>query len=232
MEEQKIKQDIRIGANIRRIRKNRGIKPMALVRLLQLEGVEITRESLVKIERGAQHIKASQLRGIRDALHTRMTNAGGGRETRACCPPSWTSSSQPSAPSAAVFWTDRASVAPVAGSFPGRREPTPCAGGPAAFSARAPLWYQGLAREGLHRFKFRGMSSAAAPLGELIAGCAAEHFSGAFDTVTWVPVSPRRLASAGVWTRPACWRRAPAACGRRSRCRCCARPSTTPPSRD
>lgn len=44
--------------------------PWALVRLLQLEGVEITRESLVKIERGAQHIKASQLRGIRDALHT------------------------------------------------------------------------------------------------------------------------------------------------------------------
>ena len=70
MEEQKIKQDIRFGANIRRFRKIRGIKPMALVRLLQLEGVEITRESLVKIERGAQHIKASQLRGIRDALHT------------------------------------------------------------------------------------------------------------------------------------------------------------------
>ena len=43
---------------------------MALVRLLQLEGVEITRESLVKIERGTQHIKASQLRGIRDVLHT------------------------------------------------------------------------------------------------------------------------------------------------------------------
>ena len=59
------------------------------------------------------------------------------------------------------------------------------------------LWYQGLAREGLHRFKFRGMSSAAAPLGELIAGCAAEHFSGAFDTVTWVPVSPRRLRQRG-----------------------------------
>ena len=41
------------------------------------------------------------------------------------------------------------------------------------------------------------MSSAAAPLGELIAGCAAEHFSGAFDTVTWVPVSPRRLRQRG-----------------------------------
>ena len=137
MEEQKIKQDIRIGANIRRIRKNRGIKPMALVRLLQLEGVEITRESLVKIERGAQHIKASQLRGIRDALHTTYDELlAEAEKRRACCPPSWTSSSQPSAPSAAVFWTDRASVAPVAGSFPGRREPTPCAGGPAAFSAR------------------------------------------------------------------------------------------------
>ena len=43
--------------------------------------------------------------------------------------------------------------------------------GPGGFLCAAPLWYQGLAREGLHRFKFRGMSSAAAPLGELIAGC-------------------------------------------------------------
>ena len=68
---QKIKQDeIRIGENIRRVRLERGIGQTELVRMLQLEGVEITRESLVKIERGAQHIKASQLRGIRDALHT------------------------------------------------------------------------------------------------------------------------------------------------------------------
>ena len=70
MEELKIKQDIRIGANIRRIRKEQGVRPKELVRLLQLEGVEMTRETLVKIERGTQHIKASQLRGIRDALHT------------------------------------------------------------------------------------------------------------------------------------------------------------------
>ena len=69
--------------------------------------------------------------------------------------------------------------------------------GPGGFLCAAPLWYQGLAREGLHRFKFRGMSSAAAPLGELIAGCAAEHFSGAFDTVTWVPVSAKRLRKRG-----------------------------------
>lgn len=68
--EQKIKQDINIGANIRAIRKRKNIKQVDLVRLLQLKGVEITRETLVKIESGVQHIKASQLRGIRDALET------------------------------------------------------------------------------------------------------------------------------------------------------------------
>ena len=65
MEEQKIKQD-----NIRKIRQQQEIGQTELVRLLQLEGVEMTRETLVKIERGTQHIRASQLRGIRDALHT------------------------------------------------------------------------------------------------------------------------------------------------------------------
>lgn len=70
MEKQKIKQDIRIGDNIRKIRQQQEIGQTELVRLLQLEGVEMTRETLVKIERGTQHIRASQLRGIRDALHT------------------------------------------------------------------------------------------------------------------------------------------------------------------
>lgn len=70
MEEQKIKQDIAIGANIRRIRKENKIKQVELVRLLQLEGMEMSRETLVKIERGKQHIRATQLRAIRDALGT------------------------------------------------------------------------------------------------------------------------------------------------------------------
>ena len=70
MAEQKIKQDMSIGANIRKIRAQQKIGQTELVRLLQLEGVEMTRETLVKIERGTQHIRASQLRGIRDALHT------------------------------------------------------------------------------------------------------------------------------------------------------------------
>lgn len=68
----KIKQtkSIPIGKNIRTIRKAKGVGQTELVRLLQLQGIDITRESLVKIERGIQHIYATQLRGIRDILQT------------------------------------------------------------------------------------------------------------------------------------------------------------------
>jgi len=70
--EQKIKQDdkIRIGINIRAVRKARGVGQTELVRILQLKGLEMTRETLVKIERGIQHIQATQLKAIRDALET------------------------------------------------------------------------------------------------------------------------------------------------------------------
>lgn len=71
MEGQKIKQDqIRIGQNIRSIRLAKGVGQTELVRRLQLAGIPMTRETLVKIERGTQHIQALQLRGIRDALGT------------------------------------------------------------------------------------------------------------------------------------------------------------------
>ncbi|MBQ8808299.1 MAG: helix-turn-helix transcriptional regulator [Clostridia bacterium] len=69
--QQKIKQDeISIGANIRRIRKERKIGQTELAIKLQLLGVDMTRESLVKIERGIQHIYATQLRAICVALQT------------------------------------------------------------------------------------------------------------------------------------------------------------------
>ena len=68
--EQRIKQDIRIGENIRRIRKERGIGQTDLIRLLQLEGCDMTRECLVKIERCTQHIQASQLQTIKKVLCT------------------------------------------------------------------------------------------------------------------------------------------------------------------
>ena len=69
--EQKIKQDeICIGRNIRRIRKEKKIGQTELAALLQLENVAMTREALVKIERGIQHIQASQLKAIKDVLGT------------------------------------------------------------------------------------------------------------------------------------------------------------------
>lgn len=67
----KIKQDdIQIGRNIRRIRKERGLGQTQLVQKMQVNGISIYRESLVKIERGAQHITATQLRGFKECLDT------------------------------------------------------------------------------------------------------------------------------------------------------------------
>lgn len=69
---QKIKQDKsgNIGKNIREIRVSKGVGQTELVRLLDLQGVSITRECLVKIERGIQHIQVEQLRAIKDELKT------------------------------------------------------------------------------------------------------------------------------------------------------------------
>ncbi len=72
MLEQKIKQNKAgdIGKNIREIRRAKGIGQTELVRLLDLRGIPITRECLVKIERGIQHVQIQQLRAIRDELGT------------------------------------------------------------------------------------------------------------------------------------------------------------------
>lgn len=69
--EQKIKQDkIQIGKNIRRIRKQNKLKQTDMVVRLQLMGMDMTREALVKIERGIQHIYVSQLKAIKEVLGT------------------------------------------------------------------------------------------------------------------------------------------------------------------
>ena len=68
--EQKIKQNDRIGENICKIRKAKGLGQTDLVRMLQIDGCDMTRECLVKIERCTQHIQVSQLRAIRRALDT------------------------------------------------------------------------------------------------------------------------------------------------------------------
>ena len=71
MPEIKIKQDeVKIGKNIRELRKAKKIKQVEMVVKLQLEGLDITREAYVKIERGIQHIYASQLKAIKNVLDT------------------------------------------------------------------------------------------------------------------------------------------------------------------
>ena len=69
--EQKTKQtEIPIGSNIRYIRKRKRIGQTELARMVQKGNVYMTREMLVKIERGIQHITADQLKQIRDCLDT------------------------------------------------------------------------------------------------------------------------------------------------------------------
>lgn len=63
-EEKIIDNDNIIGSNIRRIRLEKGVGQTELVKQLQLMDVDITRETLVKIESGKQHIKLEQLNAL------------------------------------------------------------------------------------------------------------------------------------------------------------------------
>lgn len=69
--------------------------------------------------------------------------------------------------------------------------------GPGGLRCAGAVWYEKTVRDALLRLKFQGASEIAEPLGELIARCAAEQFGGEVDTVTWVPVSKKRLRKRG-----------------------------------
>ena len=71
MENQKIKHDTNntIGKNIREARMKAQMGQTELVSKLQLLDIKMTRETLVKIERGVQHIQLEQLKGIKAVLN-------------------------------------------------------------------------------------------------------------------------------------------------------------------
>ena len=69
--------------------------------------------------------------------------------------------------------------------------------GPGGLRCAGAVRYEKAVRDALLRLKFQGASEIAEPLGELVARCAAEQFGGEFDTVTWVPVSRKRLRRRG-----------------------------------
>ncbi|MBE6940139.1 MAG: ComF family protein [Ruminococcaceae bacterium] len=61
----------------------------------------------------------------------------------------------------------------------------------------APLFYEGTVREAILRYKFARQFNGLDCFAQLMAQCAAEHFAGEFDAVTWVPVSRKRLRERG-----------------------------------
>ena len=76
--EQKIKQKgINIGGNIRQIRKMKNIGQTELARMVQLNDVYMTREMLVKIERGIQHNTIyPRIRELREKNHYTQEEVG------------------------------------------------------------------------------------------------------------------------------------------------------------
>lgn len=61
----------------------------------------------------------------------------------------------------------------------------------------APLYYEDAVREAILNYKFQGKTGGLDCFGMLMAQCAAEEYMDCFDTVTWVPVSRRRLRKRG-----------------------------------
>ncbi len=72
MKEAKVLSDdkIDIGANIRRVRLEKGVKQIEVIRQLQLLGFNVTKETMVKWEHGNKHFPASQLKAIKEILDT------------------------------------------------------------------------------------------------------------------------------------------------------------------
>lgn len=65
---QTILQDIHIGANLRRLRRERGLTQEQLVARLQLRGSAMSRSTYSKIETESRNIKASDLFALSEIL--------------------------------------------------------------------------------------------------------------------------------------------------------------------
>lgn len=63
---QKMKQDIHIGGNIRRLRKQANLTQEQVTAHLQLQGIEISRSSYSQIECGTYNIRISELIALAD----------------------------------------------------------------------------------------------------------------------------------------------------------------------
>lgn len=67
---QKIKQDISLGSNIRKLRRQSCLTQEQVVARLQLQGIEISRSSYSQIECGTYNIRVSELIALADLFQT------------------------------------------------------------------------------------------------------------------------------------------------------------------
>ena len=67
--EEKIKQDISIGANLRRLRNEAGFSQENLAARLQILGLPISREIISQMELGRYSVRVSVLLALKDLYH-------------------------------------------------------------------------------------------------------------------------------------------------------------------
>ena len=61
----------------------------------------------------------------------------------------------------------------------------------------SPLYYSGVVRKSLLRFKFQGATAYADTYGSILAQCISEHMHEKYDVISWVPLSSKRKRSRG-----------------------------------
>jgi len=61
----------------------------------------------------------------------------------------------------------------------------------------SPLYFRGLVRKSIHRYKFRGMSAYAPVYGRLLADCIRDRQDLKYDIISWVPLSSKRERTRG-----------------------------------
>ena len=62
--------ETKVGSNIRKIRESQGMTQDALAAKLQLQGCDITRSAVAKIEVGQRHLYPDEIILLRDILNT------------------------------------------------------------------------------------------------------------------------------------------------------------------
>lgn len=60
-----------------------------------------------------------------------------------------------------------------------------------------PMLYEGSVRDAIIRFKFQNQPGYATEFGRILARCIQDNLAGAYDLITWVPVSEERLKKRG-----------------------------------